>query len=156
MFIKPVINFESLTDTRADAEPRMEDHESDGPEYQEDEEEEDEDDEPVHDLTGGGALSSVQPPAATAAPRLYNAPRECAIRMPTGKAANPRARGPITPATGPGQASTRFCNLAEALLATSDIWQQSCKVSQFVLCPAAPQSPERRGPQTGRPGPTNW
>ena len=97
----------------------MGDHESDGQEYQDDEEEDDEDDEPVHDLTGGGALSSVQPPAATAAPRLHNAPRECVIRMPTGKAANPQARGPITPATGPGQASTRFCNLAEALLATS-------------------------------------
>ena len=38
----------------------MGDHESDGLEYQEDEEEEDEDDEPVHDLTGGGALLSVQ------------------------------------------------------------------------------------------------
>ena len=49
----------------------MGDHESDGLEYQDDEEEEDEDDEPVHDLTGGGALLSVQPPAATAAPRLY-------------------------------------------------------------------------------------
>ena len=94
----------------------MGDHESDGLEYQDDEEDEDEDDEPVHDLTGGGALLSVQPPAATAAPRLHNAPRECAIRMPRGKAANIGARGPITPATGPGQASTRFCNLAEALL----------------------------------------
>ena len=91
---------------------------SDGLEYQDDEEEEDEDDEPLHDLTGGGALLSVQPPAATAAPRLHNAPRECAIHMPRGKAANTAARGPITPATGPGQASTRFCNLAEALLAT--------------------------------------
>jgi len=57
-------------------------------------------------------------PAVTAAPRLHNAPRECAIRMPRGKVANTGARGPITPATGPGQASTRFCNLAEALLAT--------------------------------------
>jgi len=94
----------------AAAEPRMGDHESDGLEYQDDEEEEDEDDESVHDLTGGGALLSVQPPAATAAPRLHNAPRECAIRMPRGKAANTPARGPITPATGPGQASTRFCN----------------------------------------------
>ena len=55
----------------------MGDHESDGLEYQDDEEEDDEDDEPVHDLTGGGALSSVQPPAATVAPRLHNAPREC-------------------------------------------------------------------------------
>ena len=53
-----------------------------------------------------------------ATPRLHNAPRECAIRMPRGKAANTGTRGPITPATGPGQASTRFCNLAEALLAT--------------------------------------
>jgi len=53
----------------------MGDHESDGLEYQDEEEEEDEDDEPVHDLTGGGALSSVQPPAATAAPRLHNAPQ---------------------------------------------------------------------------------
>ena len=78
----------------------MGDHESDGLEYQDEEEEEDEDDEPVHDLTGGGALSSVQPPAATTAPRLHNAPRECAIRMPTGKAANPRARGPIGPRAG--------------------------------------------------------
>ena len=103
---------------RAAADPRMGDHESDGLENQDDEEEEDEDDEPEHDLTGGGALLSVQPPAATAAPRLHNAPRECAIRMPRGKAANTGARRPITPATGPGQASTRFCNLAEALLAT--------------------------------------
>ena len=84
---------------------------SDGLEYQDDEEEEDEDDEPLHDLTGGGALLSVQPPAATAAPRLHNALRECAIRMPRGKAANTAARGPITPATGPGQASTRFCTV---------------------------------------------
>ena len=45
----------------------MGDHESDGLEYQDGEEQEDEDDEPVHDLTGGGALLSVQPPAATAA-----------------------------------------------------------------------------------------
>jgi len=60
----------------------MGDHESDGLEYQDDEEEEEEDDEPVHDLTGGGALLSVQLSAATAAPRLHNAPRECAIRMP--------------------------------------------------------------------------
>ena len=81
----------------------MGDHESDGLEYQDDKEEEDEDDEPVHDLTGGGALLSVQPPAGTAAPRLYNAPRECVIRMPRGKAANTGARGPITPATAPGR-----------------------------------------------------
>jgi len=96
----------------------MGDHESDGLEYQDDEEEEDEDEELVHDLTGGGALAVVQPPAASAVPGLRNAPRECTIRMPIGKAANTGARGPITPATGPGQASTRFCNLAEALLAT--------------------------------------
>ena len=38
----------------------MGDHESDGLEYQDDEEEEEEDDEPVYDLTGGGALLSVQ------------------------------------------------------------------------------------------------
>ena len=50
----------------------MGNHESDGLEYQDDEEEEDEDDEPVRDITGGGALSSVQPPVA--APRLRNAP----------------------------------------------------------------------------------
>ena len=82
------------------------------------EEEEDEDDEPVHDLTGGGALLSLQPPAVTVAPRLHNASREVAIRMPRDKATNTGARGPNMPATVPGQASTRFCNLAEALLAT--------------------------------------
>ena len=64
----------------------MGDHESDGLEYQDDEEEEDEDDESVHDLTGGGALLSVQLPVATAVPRLHNAPRECAICMPRGNA----------------------------------------------------------------------
>ena len=156
MFIKPVIKCESLTATFAAAEPRMGDHESDGLD-QHDEEEEDEDNEPARDITGGGALSSVQPPAATAAPRLRNAPRECAIRMPRGKAANTGAHGPISPATGPGQASTRFCNLAEALLATgSDIWPQNYKVGLFVLCPGTVQSPGRRGPQTGRPRPKNW
>ena len=85
---------------------------------QDDEEEEEEDEELVRDLTGGGALAAVQPPAASGVPELRNAPRECAIRMLRGKAANTGARGPITPATGPGQASTRFCNLAEALRAT--------------------------------------
>jgi len=50
----------------------------------------------------------VQLPAATAAPRLHDAPREVAIRMPRGKAANTGARGPITPATGPGQASSTY------------------------------------------------
>ena len=50
----------------------MGDQESDGLEYQDDEEVEDEDNEPVHDLTGGGALLSVQLPAATAALRLHN------------------------------------------------------------------------------------
>ena len=98
----------------------MGDHESDGLEYQDDEEAEEEDDEPVHDLTGGGALLSVQLSGATAGPSLHNAPRECAIRMPRGKVANTGARGPITPVTGPGQASTLFCNLAEALLATRE------------------------------------
>ena len=118
----------------------MGDHESDGLEYQDEEEEEDEDDEPVHDLTGGGALSSVQPPAATAAPRLHNAPRECAIRRPRGKAANTGARGPITPATGPGQASTRFCNLAEALLAGATNGHKAAKsVCSFCVL----QSPGR-------------
>jgi len=97
----------------------MGDHESDGLEYQDDEEDEEEDEELVRSLTGGGALAAVQPPAASAVPALRNAPRECVIRMPRGKAPNTGARGPITPSTGPGQASTRFCNLAEeALLAT--------------------------------------
>ena len=50
----------------------MGDHESDGLEYQDDKEDEEEDDEPVHDLTGGGALLSVQLPAATAAPRMHS------------------------------------------------------------------------------------
>ena len=60
----------------------MGNHESDDLEYQHDEEEEDEDEELVHDLTGGGALAVVQPPAASAVPGLRNAPRECAIRIP--------------------------------------------------------------------------
>ena len=50
----------------------MGDHESDGLEYQDDEAEEEEDAEPVHDLTGCGALLSVQLPAATAAPRMHS------------------------------------------------------------------------------------
>jgi len=89
---------------------------------QDDEEEEEEDEELVRDLTGGGALAAVQPPAASGVPELRNAPRECAIRMLRGKAANTGARGPITPATGLGQVSTRFCNMAEALLATGAIF----------------------------------
>jgi len=112
----------------------MGDHESDGLEYQDEEEEEEEDNEPVHDLTGGGALLSVQLPAATAAPRLHNAPREYAIRMPRGKAANTGARGPITPATGPGQASTRFCYLAEALLATGATFGHKAAKSVSSFC----------------------
>jgi len=76
------------------------------------EEEEEEDEEVVHDLTGGGALAALQPPAASAVPGLRNTPIECVIRMPRGKAANTGARGPITPSTGPGQASTRFFNLS--------------------------------------------
>jgi len=90
--------------------------------------------EPVHDLTGGGALLSVQLPAATVAPRLHNAPHECAIRMPRGKAANTGARGPITPATGPGQASTRFRNLAEALLATGATFGNKAAKSVCSFC----------------------
>jgi len=112
----------------------MGDHESDGLEYQDDQEEEEEDDEPVRDLTGGGALLSVQVPVDTAAPRLHNAPRECAIRMSRGKAANTGARGPITPATGPGQASTRFCNLAEALLATGATFDNKVAKSVSSFC----------------------
>ena len=54
--------------------------------------------------------------------------------MPTGKAANPRARGPITPATGPGQASTRFCNLAEALLATGATFGNKAAKSVCSCC----------------------
>ena len=72
----------------------------------------------MHDLTGGGVLVAVQPPAASAVPGLRNTPRECVIHMPRGKVANTGAHRPIMLATGPGQASTRFCNLAEALLAT--------------------------------------
>ena len=108
----------------------MGDHESDGLEYQDDEAEEEEDAEPVHDLTGCGALLSVQLPAATAAPRLHNAPRECAIRMPRGKAANTGARGPITPATGPGQVST----LAEALFATGATFGHKVAKSVCSFC----------------------
>jgi len=94
----------------------MGDHESDGLEYQDDEEEEEEDEELVCDLTGGGALAPVQPPTASTVPGLRNASRECAIRMRRGKATNTGARGPITPTTGPGQASTCFCNLAKRCL----------------------------------------
>jgi len=89
----------------------MGDHESDGLEYQDDEEEEEEDDEPVHDLTGGGALLSVQLPAACNSQAAQRSARVCDSHA-RGKAANTGARGPITPATGPGRASTRFCNLA--------------------------------------------
>ena len=117
----------------AAAEPRMGDHESDGLEYQDDEEEEEEDDEPVHDLTGGGALLSGSCQLPLQLPG-YNAPRECAIRMPRGKAANTRARGPITPATGPGQASTRFCNLAEALLTTGATFGHKAAKSVCSFC----------------------
>jgi len=70
----------------------MGDHESDALEYQADEEEEEEDDEPVHDLTGGGALLLVQMSTSTSTPRVYNAPRECAICIPRDKAANTGAR----------------------------------------------------------------
>ena len=58
----------------------MGDHESDGLEYQDDEEEDDEDDEPVHDLTGGVALSSVQPPAATVRSEERRVGKKCRSR----------------------------------------------------------------------------
>ena len=114
MVIKPVWQSSSLATAVRGRRALDGEHESDGLEYQDDEEEEEEDEELVRDLTGSSALA----PAASAVPGLRNAPSKCAIRMPRGKAANTGARGPITPSTGPGQAPTRFCNLAEALLAT--------------------------------------
>ena len=130
MFIQPVIKLQNLTAIFRGRRAWMGDHESDGLEYQDDEEEEDEDDEPVDDLTGGGALSSAQTPSATAAPRMHNAPHECAIRMPRGKAVNTGARGPITPATGPGQVST----LAEALFATGATFGHKVAKSVCSFC----------------------
>ena len=69
-----------------------------------------------------------------ATPSVHNAPRECAIRMPRDKAANTGARGPVTPDTGPGQVSTRFCNLAEALFTTGATFGNKVAKSVCSFC----------------------